>query len=139
MEICYSFPHVFFNGSDPDENAAVLEASLDYLTKINLIYLRNHVVPALYQSGVVYGRTQLWEPIPALYKRRFGDCKSLSAAYRAQLIHQGIDCKAVFRFVPRADGATDYHILIQTDDGWHDPSKVLGMGKDENAKFYPVT
>lgn len=137
MEICYSFPHVFFPGSDPEENACVLKASLDYLTKINLIYLRNHVVPALYQSGVVYGRTQLWEPIPALYKRRFGDCKSLSAAYRAQLIQQGIECDAVFRFAPRSDGATDYHILIQTADGFHDPSKVLGMGKNENEKFYP--
>jgi hypothetical protein len=28
-----------------------------------------------------------------------------------------------------------YHILVQTVGGWEDPSRALGMGRNENAYF----
>lgn len=133
----FKLPHVFKPGANPIDNAYTLRALLDGLTEINRAYLDYHPnTPALYQSGVRYGRTQLWEPIPALYGRRLGDCKSLSAALIAEKNRNGEAAKPVFRFRERRDKTgTDYHILVMTDEGWKDPSKVLGMGRDENAWF----
>jgi hypothetical protein len=113
---------------------------LGMLIRINMDYIqsmkkRGHTVPLLYESGVVYARTIWWEPIPALYERGWGDCKSLTCAKVAEDRLAGINAGAVFRFNP-LEMSTDYHILEQTPDGYHDPSKVLGMGKDENAWFH---
>jgi len=133
MLISFNLPHVF-NGTAPaEENAWSLQALLDCLVTLNRAYLRTHAVPPLYRSGVRYGRTSFWEPIPALYKRGYGDCKSLSAALIAEYQMAGIEAKPVFRWVKRSDGTsgTDYHILVQTAKGWEDPSKVLGMGQNE--------
>jgi len=135
MQITIDLPHVFVPGSPSEENASVLRVLLDTLIRINLVYLRNHAVPELYQSGVVYGRTQIWDPIPALYRRGYGDCKSLTAAFIAQCLLKGVQCRPVFRWVCGPKGAADYHILVLTSDGkFHDPSKVLGMGRNENAR-----
>ena len=137
MQITYNLPHVFFQGASQVENAQVLRILLDTLINLNLAYLRNHSVPGLYQSGVVYGRTQIWEPIPALYQRGYGDCKSLTGALIAEYRRQGIACEPVFRWIPSKarPGSTDYHILVQTAKGFEDPSKVLGMGQNENVHF----
>lgn len=139
MQIVYNLPHVFYPGSNRADNAAVLDAMLTMLIRINMSYLismkkRGHAVPSLYGSGVVYARTIWWESIPALYNRGFGDCKSLTCAKVAEDRLQGIDARAVFRFNPKPN-STDYHILEQLPGGYHDPSKVLGMGQDENAYF----
>jgi len=141
MQITFSLPHVFYPGSNRDEDADALRDSLDYLIRLNLSFLRHTAVAPLYQSGVRYGRTTIWDTIPALYKRGYGDCKSLTAALVAQYRIARIDCAPVFRWVRRNDGSgsTDYHILVQVapskqnPDGFEDPSKVLGMGKNENA------
>jgi hypothetical protein len=137
MQITYNLPHVFFQGASQVENAQVLRILLDALIDLNLAYLKNHAAPSLYQSGVVYGRTQIWEPIPALYSRGYGDCKSLSAALIAEYRRKGIECQPVFRWIknPKNTG-TNYHILVQTAKGFEDPSKVLGMGRNENAHFH---
>jgi len=138
MQITFNLPHVFHPGSSPTENGYVLKAMLDCLININLAYLRDHVVPSLYRSHVVYGRTSLWEPIPALYERGYGDCKSLTAALIAEYIRDGIECAPVFRWIrtknPKRWGETDYHILVHTARGFEDPSKVKGMGQNENAR-----
>lgn len=136
MRIIYNLPHVFDGNGSARENAAVLHVLVDTLVRINRVYLRHHTVKPLYQAGVVYRRTLWWEPIPALYERGWGDCKSLSAAKIAELELQGIPAHPVFRFLPRGGGRADYHILIQTPQGFHDPSKVLGMGDDEWSQFY---
>lgn len=136
MRIIYNLPQVFDGEGSARENAAVLRALLDCLVRINRIYLQHHTAKPLYQAGVVYGRTLWWEPIPAIYERGFGDCKSLSAAKIAELNLAGIQTRPVFRFVPRGGGRADYHILILTPQGFHDPSKVLGMGDDESSYFY---
>ena len=141
MLIRFNVPHVFYPGSDKTENALVLRALVDNLVKLNLIYLacekrRGGTVPPLYRSGVIYDRTLWWEPIPALYQRRYGDCKSLSAALIAEKRMQGIKAVPTFRWVQNLDGSVDYHILVQVGNEFEDPSKVLGMGANENRRFY---
>jgi hypothetical protein len=137
MQITFDLPHVFFPGSHSEDNAYALRALLDCLITLNRAYLRNHAatVKPLYQSGVVYGRTQVWDTIPALYQRGYGDCKSLSAALIAEYREQGKQCSPVFRWVERSNGVKDFHILVQCGDTFEDPSKVLGMGANENAHF----
>lgn len=127
MQVTYELPHVFEPGSSRVENALALEQMLEFLIEINLAFLRRHTVTPLYRSGVVYGRTEIWDSIPALYLRRFGDCKSLTSALVAEYRHRGIQARPVFRFRPRRDLHTDYHILVQTPKGFEDPSKRLGM------------
>jgi hypothetical protein len=135
MHITFNMPHVFSSDSNPVENARALRASLDYLIALNLAYLEHNRAPSLYGAGVVYGRTTIWDTIPALYARGFGDCKSLSAALIAEYRRSGTTANPVFRMVKKPDGTTDFHILVQTARGFEDPSKVLGMGKNENAPF----
>lgn len=125
----FDFPHVFTPVSSHVDNALVIRACLDYLVYVNSLYLQTHAVKLLYQSGVYYARTRIWDSIPALYKRGFGDCKSLTGALVAEYRHAGTDAKPVFRFNERSGSGTqsDYHVLVQTLDGFEDPSKLLGM------------
>ncbi len=136
--VVWTLPHVFYPGADPDENAYALRCLLDCLTALNVSYLTygaKRIIPPLYDSGVYYERTVIWDTIPGLYRRGYGDCKSLTAALLAQYTKQGIECAPVFRFRERPDrsGALDFHILVQTENGFEDPSKVLGMGANEVA------
>lgn len=141
MLIRYSVPHVFYPGSDKVDNAAALRILVDTLVRLNLAYLhgerrRKNTVPLLYESGVYYDRTLWWETIPALYNRGFGDCKSLSAALIAEKwFHKKEKAVPTFRWVENLDGSVDYHILVQVGNAFEDPSKVLGMGQDENRRF----
>lgn len=137
--VTFDLPLCFDSASDPVDNAKALQALLHCLGAINLIYLqfRPGCIPPLYESGVYYDRTQVWDSIPALYRRGFGDCKSLTAALIAEYAAQGIKSKPVFRWmVDKADNQTNYHILVMGPSGmFEDPSKVLGMEKNENAYF----
>ncbi len=136
MQITFDIPHVFHPGSSSPEDADVLRAMLDCLIRINIEYLRRHPkTPPLYKAGVTYGRTEVWDSIPALYARRYGDCKSLSAARIAELTVRRVVAQPTFRFNPRKNGAKDFHILVQTYAGWEDPSRKLGMGSNELAYF----
>lgn len=136
MEIEFSLPHVFEGRSTDLDDGRALRVLLDALIRLNLAFLQSHSVPTLYRSGVRYGRTKIWDTIPALYARRYGDCKSLSAALIAEYLTKGVQCKPVFRFATNKDKSKDFHILVQTASGFEDPSKVLGMGRIENARFY---
>ncbi len=135
MQITFNLPHVFSSASTTDDDADALRSLLDCLVRLNLGYLRRHPAKALYRSGVFYGRTILWEPIPALHARGFGDCKSLSAALIAEYMMQGIECSPCFRWVRRPDGQKDFHILVQTAKGFEDPSKECGMDQNELNYF----
>ncbi len=155
MRITFNLPHAFYPGSHPAQNGDVLRALLDCLIDVNVAFLRDHSVPALYRSGVVYGRTVLWDSIPALYTPKtqqeiaeiraagfyiprdieglaFGDCKSLTCALIAQYRVSGIAANPVFRWIHREDGSgeLDYHILVQTAHKFEDPSKVCGMKEE---------
>lgn len=136
MDITFNILHAFSPASTPDEDAHALRSLLDCMVQLNLGYLRRHPTKALYRSGVFYKRTTIWEPIPALYARGFGDCKSLSAALIAEYMLKGIACAPVFRWVRQPDGRKDFHILVMLPDGnWEDPSKTLGMNQSELAYF----
>ena len=135
MQITFDMPHVFHPVSSTEANAYALRALLDCLIALNKVYLHEHPTALpLYKSGVRYGRTQVWDTIPALYRRGYGDCKSLTAALIAQRELDGEKCKPVFRWISRPDdsGARDFHILVMHEDGsFEDPSKILGMGANE--------
>jgi hypothetical protein len=54
----------------------------------------------------------------------------------AELRVAGRKAEAVFRWNPRkGSNAMDFHILVQTPEGWEDPSARLGMGKVEVARY----
>lgn len=134
MIIPFGIEFAFYPGSNPVVNAKVLKASMLYLIAIDQIYLRdNPGTPELYQAGVVYGRTEIWDSIPDVIARSYGDCKSLTAWLIAERREQGLMCEPVFRFRELPNGQLQYHILVQTPDGFEDPSKFLGMGANENA------
>ncbi len=139
--VVWTVPEAFFPGCSQEVNAYALRCLLDCLTELNISYLKHgkrRVIPTLYDSGVFYKRTVIWDTIPGLYRRGYGDCKSLTAALLAQYQRQGIECAPVFRFRERPDGsgALDFHILVQTANGFEDPSRVLGMGANEVAPIH---
>jgi len=141
-QVTWHLPSVFNAGSVPVDNAEAIQALLECLTDLNTQYLQysyeNGIyVPPLYQSGVVYDRTEVWDSVPALYALAYGDCKSLACALAAQYRFSGRDCKVVFRYMPHKSGPlhVTYHILCLTEDGWEDPSKACGMRDDENSYF----
>jgi hypothetical protein len=140
MQIVYDAPFVFFPNSSKLANALVLRASMDYLVTLNRIYLstakqHGYPVPGLYQSGIRYGRTQVWDTIQAALQRRHADCKTLSAWLIAELQERGFAAQPEFRWNPRPSGERDFHILVMTEKGIRDPSKDFGMGADEAAYF----
>lgn len=135
MQITFNLPHVFEAGSNPVDNARALRVMLDCMVALNREYLKRYACRPIYKAGVVYGRTTLWEPIPAILTRGYGDCKSLAPWFIAQCHQNGIPARPVFRWLKRPDGARDFHILVQTPDGFTDPSRVLGMGANENARY----
>ena len=132
-------PQAFYPGSSPVVNSYALKRLLEILTEANVEYLAKCPAVGLYNSGVFYDRTTEWDSIPALYRRGYGDCKSLTCALVAEYRKQGKNASATFRHVVNSKGSYDFHILVMlsTPDGvfFEDPSKDLGMGNNENAWF----
>ena len=135
--IPFDMCHWFEPDTSPVENAYALRALLDCLIAVNESYLKYYpkTLP-LYKSGVYYERVDEWLPIPALYQLGYGDCKSLACALVAEYRAAGIPCDATFRWIIRQDSSEvvrDFHILVEVSPGmkYEDPSKVLGMGKNE--------
>jgi Transglutaminase-like superfamily len=134
MQITFSLPFVFYPGSSPLDNARVIKVALEALISFDQAYLLTHPSPGLYQGGIRYGRTESWDTIPEMRAKGFGDCKSLAAALIAEYRLKGIAARPVFRFAPPPN-EHNYHILVETDSGFEDPSKALGMGQDESQWF----
>jgi hypothetical protein len=163
LEIRYQLTHAFHPNADPLCNAYCLRALIDCLVEINLGYIKycythgKRLAP-LYDSGVRYKRTVVWEPIPELYLpnkhksnrppfwepigitggKQGGDCKSLASALIAQYRTSGKEANPTFRWARRSDnsGALDFHILVQTAEGFEDPSRVLGMSAAEVSRYF---
>ena len=137
----FDMPALFCIGSTPVQDGAALNALMEGLIALNEAYLSTNYVTPLYAADVTYGRTDIWDTIPALYgpkpppmgPRPYGDCKSLTAALVAEYRKQGIDCSPSFRWIRTPLGIKDYHILVLTANGFKDPSKVKGMGTNEVA------
>ncbi len=142
--VTWNVPDVFYPNSSSTDNAEALQALLACLVACNLFFINrmkasDRTVQKLMNTPVVYGRTEIWDAIPALYELGHGDCKSLTAAIIAEYTFDGIACNTTHRWAERDDGSKelDYHILVQTLYGFEDPSKAKGMGADEVARFYP--
>lgn len=139
--ICFDMSHVFNPRASDVENAYALKGLLDCMVYTNLGYLKFHKTPRLRNSGVRYSRTQVWYPIPKLYQRGAGDCKSLATALVAEYRLQGINCWPVFRFKRSGDNIM-FHIVvcIPGRNGLRqtlheDPSRELGMNRNELSYF----
>jgi hypothetical protein len=142
-QITFFLPDAFRPDSTSLANAKALRTLLRCLSSIDLLYLkfRQGAVVPLYMHPVYYDRTIVWDSTPALYARGHGDCKTLACTQEAEYQYQGIPCETVFRFDPptKDKPVMLYHILLQTPMGqtvFEDPSKVKGMGANENAPQY---
>jgi hypothetical protein len=137
--VVWDIPFAFYDGASDEVNAGCLRALLDCLIDFNIMLLKRlpDVTP-LYQSPVFYKRTQVWDAIPALYNKGFGDCKSLTAALIAEYRMRGVQCIPEFRFdPPKVPGGTMlFHILVRTLTGNEDPSKIKGMGNEYQRMIY---
>lgn len=135
----FDIPFAFFDGCSEEVNAIALRALLDCLIAFNTLLITKCGFPItpLYDSPVFYRRTTVWDAIPAMYNLGYGDCKSLTAAKIAEYRAQGIPCNPVFRFSPpdHPGGIMLFHILVQTAEGYEDPSKMKGMLASE---FHPM-
>jgi hypothetical protein len=126
--VVFRIDRAFHTRSSKQENAAALEVLLAGLCALNRIWLQCYPnTPPLSATPVYYERTVVWDTIPALLSRGFGDCKSLTACEVAEFREQGFWCRPVFRF--QGDpSAIMFHILIMLEDGtWKDPSAERGM------------
>jgi hypothetical protein len=134
QQVIFELPHVFHTYSSYVANARALRSLLKCLTDLDSAYLQFYPeTPDLYDTEVYYRRTVVWDTTPSLYERGYGDCKSLTCSFVAELRRQGEEAIAVFRFMP--DDELLYHILVLGQHGWHDPSKECGMLLDENKYF----
>lgn len=125
--VVFSIDKAFKPHASNQTNATALEYLLAALTALDTIWLKRHRHIPLYQTPIYYERTLVWDTIPALYKRGYGDCKSLSACIVAECRMNRIWARPVFRHKARVH-STMYHILVMFKDGsWADPSKALGM------------
>ena len=142
--VSFRLPILFGNNSTELENAIALRILMNLLIAFDIYILSRGSMPLLYDSGIIYKRTEEWDTLLPLHRRRFGDCKTLMAARIAELRRNGIGANPTFRCQPAKQRKDDlYHLLIQVDrptqysvqDGasfWEDPSKVCGMTGTEN-------
>lgn len=139
----FNLSHVFQPDTPSAENAEALRVLLECMVGLNMSYLKRHTTRPIYQAGVRYGRTKEWEPIPSILARRTGDCKSLAPWLIAQYRLAGIQAEPAFRFYKNPQTAyPDFHILVElppvkagAPSTYEDPSRILGMGRNENARF----
>lgn len=111
-------------------------AALWCLVEVNLWCLRNarrmkKNYRPIYDS-VCYRREkrgeEVWQSIPALHKRKVGDCEDLTCARVAERLSVGDACRPGLKRQRRPDGSILYHVIIGNPDGSiEDPSAVLGM------------
>lgn len=136
--VAFRIDNAFARHSSDLQNAAALRTLMNCLVELNIIWLRFHpsTLP-LYQTPVYYRRTTLWDTIPCLYARGWGDCKSLAACRVAENHRNKLWCRSVFRFLP-GKSSIMFHILLMYADGtWEDPSKALGMVVSQENPDHP--
>jgi hypothetical protein len=136
--VVFGIDAAFHPRASIEQNAKALWALLNCLIDLNVICLDAcPALPRLYDTRVFYHlmpTMAAWETTPTLFRRGFGDCKSLVAARIAELRKNGHTAMPVFRNVKDGWG-TMFHILILHGDGrWECPSRLLGM---ETAQEMP--
>lgn len=125
--VVFRIDDAFARQSSDLKNATALRTLMNCLIELNVIWLRFHPTVPLYHSGVYYRRTTLWDTIPCLYARGWGDCKSLAACRVAENYRDRRWCRSVFRFLPGKSSIMFHILLMYADGSWEDPSKALGM------------
>jgi hypothetical protein len=139
VDIVFAMDHVFRADSPTTDDDMALACLLECMVNVDRAVIRRArpPLPLLYRSGVRYARCELWLPVPALYRAKGGDCKSLAPARAAEIIEfDRVPAKCVHRWFRRADGGKDFHILIEVNgEVWEDPSKRLGMTDSDFAEW----
>ena len=113
----------------------VLEGILEGLVLANCELMDRSALPPLYYSGVRYRRERSgrdkWQTCEQVYSNRSGDCEDLCAWRTAELRRRGED---LAECIVRKAGPKMWHVLVLRADGSiEDPSRILGMGSDEDA------
>ncbi|MBZ0116640.1 MAG: hypothetical protein K8H88_06590, partial [Sandaracinaceae bacterium] len=94
----------------------VLSVLLRTLVRANLLYLRTHDAPRLYEAGVHYEAEpypqEEWKGIAAILADGQGDCEDLATYRAAELLAQGERARPVFRWRP-VGPLSVYHILVR--------------------------
>jgi hypothetical protein len=136
-----TFEFGIYNGDADGKDAALsmraTEHGCDFLFRCDVDYLLayGNAVPRFYDAGLRYKSPEdacggdIWQDIPTLLGRRYGDCKDLSCFRAADLVvRQKVDARPIVkrRFYP--SGFALYHVVVLLPNGdIEDPSKILGM------------
>lgn len=113
---------------DSPKDVEAYQHLLDCVTAINRWYLANgwrkH---RLYRSGVRYEPEplglEIWQTVPTLYLRKFGDCEDLACARAAEIGGRAV----IERAGNNPSGGRNFHIVVRKGRRREDPSKRLGM------------
>jgi hypothetical protein len=111
------------------EQITVLEMLMEVLVNINVIWLRKHAAPKLYDLKPRYivkprpFALDCWQDIPATVKYGTGDCKDFVAYRCAELRVEGTAAKV--KVVK--DGEVFHFIVVHHENVIEDPSERLGM------------
>ena len=141
-----TFEFGIFNGLDGKDAALPMRATehgCDFLFRCNVDYLLAYGdrVPRFHAAGLHYKSPEdacgsdIWQDIPTLLGRRFGDCKDLACYRAAELVVR--DRVAAKPFVKRRfypDGFALYHVVVLLPNGeFEDPSVECGMSPSDFA------
>jgi hypothetical protein len=125
---------LFSGGAEKELSRATLSLMLDFLTELDVLYLRAHPeTPRVYQSGVRYMEEppgqERFQDIPTSIAYKSADCEDLACWLAAERrVRDGKNARAIWVPYPRQDGSTLFHIVVKHADGsTEDPSRVLGM------------
>jgi hypothetical protein len=111
------------------EQVAVLEMLMEVLVSINVIWLRSHSAPKLYDLKPRYilkprpFALDFWQDIAATIRYGTGDCKDFAAYRCSELRMTGVDAKV--RAVK--NGEIFHFVVVHSSNVIEDPSEKLGM------------
>jgi len=112
---------------DAPAEPEILEALCAGLVAANVELIPIYGLPPLYQAGVIYRREpkgrERWQLAPQTFSIGHGDCEDLATWRAAELRLGGVDARVR---IYRASRRT-MHVIVETPNGYEDPSRVLGM------------
>lgn len=120
-----------FDQITKEDQASILKALMNALITVNLVWLREHKAPAIYDAAPEYlikprpFAIDSWQDIPTTLAKKSGDCKDFVAWRCAELMAEGIYVCPLVQW----DGVL-FHFLVSYGTGRvEDPSDILGMDK----------
>lgn len=136
-----TFEFGIYNGSQSQKDASLsMRATMygcDFLYRCDMDFLLAYgdQVPRFYDAGLRYKTPNdpcggdVWQDIPTLLGRKFGDCKDLACFRAAELVVKDkIQARPYVKRKFFADGFALYHVVVLLPNGeFEDPSIALGM------------